>query len=75
MLCRAGFSGNGFSLTGRTVIWCTGDCVLCCVVLVLVESDSLSCTGRSVIWSTGDCVLYRVVLVLVERDLVVQVGL
>ena len=27
--CRAGFYGNGFDCTGRTVIWSTGDRKLC----------------------------------------------
>ena len=40
MLCRAGFCGNGLNCTGGTVIWSTDDCVLCCVVLVLVGTDS-----------------------------------
>ena len=44
-LCPAGFSGNGFSCKSRTVIWSTGDCVFGCVVLVLVESDSVVQVG------------------------------
>ena len=45
MLCRAGFSGKRFSCTGRTVIWSTDDCVLCCVVPVLMERDSVVQVG------------------------------